>query len=130
VHAATRFVGQGQVYTTIQDAVDASVDDDTIVVKSGTYSENVTVNKRLSILSETGYESTSVTSKNGLVVFTINADYVSLKGFAISGSSQAAVYLQKGVDHAVVSSNRIYDSGIGVELNEASHNCPSEPDLV
>ena len=50
--AATIYVPND--YGTIQGAVDAASSGDTIIVRDGTYTENVNVNKRLTIRSENG----------------------------------------------------------------------------
>ncbi|HUW31414.1 MAG TPA: hypothetical protein VM223_07350, partial [Planctomycetota bacterium] len=36
-HAATRYVGPGETFTTIQSAIDASLNGDMIIVRDGTY---------------------------------------------------------------------------------------------
>ena len=62
-------------YTTIQDAANAG---DTIIVRDGTYTEDVNVNKRLTITSEKGSASTIVQAVNqNDHVFEVTADYVS-----------------------------------------------------
>ncbi|RCV64419.1 hypothetical protein C5S53_09010 [Methanophagales archaeon] len=50
-------------FSTIQDAVDAAYLNDTIIVRDGTYIENVDVYKRLTIRSENGSDSTIVLAK-------------------------------------------------------------------
>jgi len=49
--AADVYVGTGETYTTIQDAVTAATAGDTIIVRDGTYNENVDVGKELTIRS-------------------------------------------------------------------------------
>ena len=49
--AATHYVNSGE---SIQAAVNAADPNDTIIVRDGTYTENVDVNKRLTIQSENG----------------------------------------------------------------------------
>ena len=56
VNADTLYVGPGETYTTISDAVTASVAGDTIIVKDGTYNEIVTVDKSLIIYAENQHQ--------------------------------------------------------------------------
>jgi parallel beta-helix repeat protein len=77
-HAATVYVGVGETYSTIQSAINAAKAGDTIVVRDGTYDGGGSVNKKLYIKSENGYESTTVIGR-----FYINANFVTLDGFTI-----------------------------------------------
>jgi len=84
-------------YTKIQDAIDSANPGDTIIVGDGTYTENVNVNKPLTIMSENGAEKTIVQAANSDDhVFEITADYVNLSGFTITGASEwgrSGIYL-------------------------------------
>jgi len=104
----TLTVGISEPYTTIQSAVDASINGNTIVVRQGTYIENVIVDKSISILSESGYESVTVVAVKDESAFSINADNVVLKGFTIFGtnnSDSAAIKLDS-TSHCIISKNR------------------------
>ncbi len=76
----------GANFTSIQAAVDAAFDGDTIVVGDGTYNESVTVTKPLTLRSENGPEKTKIapTSTYGV---TVLADNSTVSGFGISGTS-------------------------------------------
>ncbi|MGZ8876124.1 MAG: hypothetical protein ACXW1F_06535, partial [Halobacteriota archaeon] len=67
-------VGTGQ-YTTIQAAVNAAQPGDTVLIPPGTYSENVLVNKSLTIKSSAGAATT-------IVKAAVPSNYV----FLLSGS--------------------------------------------
>jgi len=89
---ATLFVDDsgGADFTTIQAAVNAASDGDRIVVKAGSYRENVVVNKSVSLTSEAGAGATTVTAaSSSSPVFRVDADNVTIAGFCISGSTTA-----------------------------------------
>jgi len=76
-------------YPTIQAAVDAATPGDTIIVRDGTYAENVRVDKdHLTIKSENGPASTIVKAGgSGDYVFALLADYVNISGFTVTTGS-------------------------------------------
>ncbi len=68
--------GAGVDYTTIQAAVDVASAGDTIEVRSGTYNENVDVNKTLTLIGE-GADVVTVRAQSTIYhVFEVTADYV------------------------------------------------------
>ena len=82
-------------YSTIQEAVNSANHGDTIIVRDGTYIENVNVDKQLIIRSENGYETTTVEAGNpNDSVFEIFIDNVTIDGFSIKGVSH---YLHGGI---------------------------------
>lgn len=86
VFSADLFVPQD--YTTIQDAVDAAQIGDVIIVSDGTYVENVSVNKTITLRSENGTQNTFVEASNSSSsVFSINADQVTVEGFTVTGAT-------------------------------------------
>ena len=63
-------------YATIQDAVNAASPGYTIIVRDGSYSENVNAYKRLTIKSENGSDKTIIPAANSNDhVFDVTADY-------------------------------------------------------
>ncbi len=110
----TIYVGPGEAYATIQSAVTGGNSGDRIIVRDGTYTESVTVNKELTIQSENGYSSTIVnTTDPNRHVFIITADYVKIEGFTIYGATNAfryGIYLN-GASSCTFSNNRCgYDA--------------------
>jgi nitrous oxidase accessory protein len=79
-------------YMTIQEAIDHAQEGDTIVVKAGTYYENVVVNKPLTIKSQSGAENTVVCAADPTKnVFEIKADNVEVTGFTIKDSANRTI---------------------------------------
>jgi parallel beta-helix repeat protein len=76
----------GADFTTIQAAVDAASTGDTIIVRDGTYVENVVVTKSLVIQSQNGRATTIVQAADPAVeVFYILASNVVIDGFTAQG---------------------------------------------
>lgn len=118
---ATITVGaSGCDYTTIQAAVDAANPGDTILVSSGVYGENVTVDKSgLTIQSVDGADSTMVISASAVggpyhPVFRINSRNVTIEGFTITAIVGDAIYLND------VSSANIVDNSFNVSGDASS----------
>jgi hypothetical protein len=107
-HAATLNVGPGQPYTTIQSAIDASTNGDTIVVAPGTYYENIDFKgKAITVTSgATSYLGSSGTIIDGgkgigfAVTFQGNETAASvINGFTIqnaTGGKSSNVFLSSG----------------------------------
>jgi hypothetical protein len=95
--ATTWYVDPG---ASIQAAVDAASPGDTIIVRDGTYIENVDVNKdHLTIRSESGAESTIVQAANpNDHVFEVTADYVNIYGFTVKGATGQKTYTESFED--------------------------------
>lgn len=77
----------GSDYTTIQEAVDAANNGDTIYVYSGIYYENVIIRKTINLTGE-DKNTTIVDGCNDEInlIVHISADYVNLSGFTIQNS--------------------------------------------
>ncbi|RLE67744.1 MAG: hypothetical protein DRJ45_09000, partial [Thermoprotei archaeon] len=118
-------------YSTIQDAVNASFPGDTIVVRDGTYVENVFVNiPYLTIKSENGSANCVVHSEyvyGGYGnAFTLNADGVKIEGFTITGYNGIYVYS----DSNIISSNNISSNNwYGISLSDSSNNTISNNNI-
>ncbi|HUV80506.1 MAG TPA: NosD domain-containing protein [Candidatus Bathyarchaeia archaeon] len=87
-------------FSSIQEAIDAPNTNDShiIEVDPGTYTENVRVNKSLTIRSSSGDPMTTIIQAANASdnVFTITADYVTISGFTIEGATgygKAGIYL-------------------------------------
>ena len=86
VNAATIYVddsGAGD-YLTIQEGINAAFVGDTVYVYSGTYNENVFVNKAINLTGEDRDTTIIDGGGNGDAV-QITADWVNMTGFTITG---------------------------------------------
>ncbi|MFC1787589.1 nitrous oxide reductase family maturation protein NosD, partial [Halobacteriota archaeon] len=110
-------------YSTIQAAIDNASEGDTIIVRDGTYVENIDVNKRLTIQSENGSDFTLVQAQSPYGhVFNVTADYVNISGFTVNGASYSSgIYLGSG-NHCNITDNNASNSYNGIWLDSSSNN--------
>ena len=114
-------------YAKIQWAIDSASVGDTIVVRDGTYVENIIdINKpHLTIRSENGSANCVVqAAKSYYHVFNVTADNVTIKGFTVTGATgydKAGIYLYNSdycrIENVIASNN--YD---GISLYSSSNN--------
>jgi len=110
-------------YTTIQAALDASVDGDTVFVKKGTYYENPTVYKPITLMGE-DMDSTIINAGKGL---TVKRDNVTVAGFTINGTGPAVGLLGgNGISlqssYCNISNNKIANATHGLKLFTSKNN--------
>ena len=142
----------GGDYTSIQDAIDAANNSDTIYVHSGMYEENIIINKSI-ILQGEGSDSTEIHGSNSHTV-KILASNVSIRGFTVENtgvsSSFSGVFLSSvsncyikemvvreagnGVylvnsNSNILMGNYIYSSNIGIYLSNSDGNIIQENDI-
>ena len=101
-------------YSTIALALESAADGATILVDDGSYSENLVVDKSVTIESVNGYQSTSVVSSTTGNVFLVNAPNVVIKGFDVYGATtygRAGIYFNEGAHNGKALDNRCgYDN--------------------
>ena len=76
----TLYVGRGEVYTTIQAALDNASDGYRIFVYNGTYHEHLTISKRIDLFGEDRSITIINGSSNGTVI-AITSPHVNLSHF-------------------------------------------------
>ena len=117
-------------FATIQGAVDNASAGDMIIVRNGTYKENVKVNKHLTIRSDNGPKHTTVVAdKENAHVFELTADYVSIKGFTMKnaiGENETGRHIYAGLyihaDHCNITDNRAVENAYGFFLSDSTKN--------
>lgn len=113
-------------YSTIQEAINAANPEDAILIASGTYAENVIVNKTVSLMGE-DKETTIINGMTRGPVIKVTADNVSISGFTLQNSS-SILYLEGGdvfvlySDYVKVVGNVIRDTQYGINLHGSNHN--------
>ena len=121
--AAETYVQPGD---SIQPAVDNAISGDVIILKPGTYTENVIINKDgLVIRSESGNpDDTIITAKSSSNhVLALQADNVKISGLEITGSKEiyAGIYLS-GCNNCIIDNNKILNNGYGIYLLNSKGN--------
>lgn len=111
-------------YSTIQAAIDNASDGDEILVKNGTYHENLIIDKAISLTGEDN--NSTVIQGNGNATILVRHDSVDIKGFNIQGSLEMLVY-DYGVHLLSVKNCNIFDNRVenaytGVWLFDSSFN--------
>ena len=107
----------------IQWAIDNATPGDIIIVRDGTYTENVNVNKSLlTIQSENGSDKTIIQAQNSSDhVFEVTADSVNISGFTIKGATHRAGLYLDCLDYCRVTNNNISNNEYGINLFNSSN---------
>jgi len=121
--ASARTIYVPDDYAKIQWAVDSASDGDTIIVRDGTYYENVLVNKMLTIRSENGSANCIVDGGGGGTVITLNADGIKIEGFTVRNSGSLLYAGIKVFSNAnKIAYNSITNNYNGIHLYYSSNN--------
>ncbi len=123
----------GADYTRIQDAINASNDGDTILVQSGTYYENVDVNKQLTLRGvDTGGGKPVVIAGGTGSAITLSAGWSTLEGFAAknSGNNWQDAGIRINSNNNIVKNNLASDNYHGIELFNGNNNTLSGNTMI
>ncbi len=122
--ATTLTVDQrGGDYTKIQDAIDAASTGDIIEVKSGTYRENVNINKRLTLRGfDDGSGMPVVNSIDGNAI-TLSSGGSVLEGFIIARSNYGIYVIS---DNNVIRNNALESLGGPLYISSSKNNTLSK----
>ena len=119
-------------YPTIQDAINAATDGDTVFVRNGTYYENVIVDKTVSLVGEDKTE-TIVNGNGSGNVMEILASSVQMSKFTVRNGSE--YYPGSGIiiDHAtscIISNCLLINNRDGISLFYSSDNTLENNDFL
>jgi len=115
--------GGGGDFIRIQDAVDNAEAGDTVRVWEGTYSENVMVDKTMSLVGN-GSKETTIRGGGAGDVVRITADWCNVSGFLITRSGNGAydAGIKVTSDHVWIFDNTIVDNdNDGIRLFSSKH---------
>lgn len=126
-NAATLEVGQGETYPTIQSAIDAAKNGDTILVHVGIYSENPRIKtNNISIIGEDNERTIIEGGQKSSGIRVDEVNNVVITGFTIQnsgggGKEDAGVTIFKGNDNTV-SNMIIKNNSVGISIFQGSNN--------
>ncbi|MCK4482758.1 right-handed parallel beta-helix repeat-containing protein, partial [Candidatus Bathyarchaeota archaeon] len=102
-------------YSSIQEAINNANPGDTLYISSGTYYENVAINKSLSLFGENA-ENTTIDGSGTTHAVHITARNVVIAGFTAQNAGDSNAINVWHSNNIVVSNNRILSSRQGVQL--------------
>lgn len=116
----------------IQVAIESASPGDTIIIKAGTYTENVNITKSgLTIRSESeDPDNTIIQAKNSRDALLVHTSDVTIRGlkFVGSGSSYSGIYLYN-CTNCIIENNKLANNGYGIRL-ESSRKCTISNNIV
>ncbi len=108
----------------IQDAINAANPEDTIFVHSGTYYENVIVNKTVSLVGE-NRSTTVIDAKGKGTVVVVTAEAANIQDFTVQNSGislgDSGIVLSKSMSN-IVKGNIISNNGLGIYVVLSNNN--------
>ncbi len=118
----TLYVGENEIYTSIQDAIDNSSAGYRIIVYNGTYNENLIINHQLDLFGE-DKSNTKIIGDGTDDTIKINAQNVHISHFTVenSGSTLDNALIRVNESNSVVTDNVLTDGYHGIILNNCTH---------
>ena len=124
-------------YPTIQTAINAAYDGDTVFVSSGTYYEHVVVNKSVSLIGENKYITIIDGNKTDEHLITVSADQAQISNFTVRNAGDLASLglITEGVrllyvDDVVVSECFLSDNDCGIMVWGGVNNSIKDNNFV
>ncbi len=99
-------------YTTIQAAINAAEDEDVIKVLPGIYTEDIIIDKSVSLRTDSMKETIITSNDKKAYMVEVRANDVSIEGFTLidetnTSHRKAVIYISSGVQDVVISENYV-----------------------
>lgn len=115
-------------YSTIQGAINAASNEDTVLVRAGRYCEGIVVNKSITLTGEDKPTTIIDANYDFVIIICIMADNVTVRGFTVQNnkwmhSTDGGGIFISGCNGSVIVDNIIKDNQFGLNLwRSTSHN--------
>lgn len=107
-------------YTTIQAAVDDASPGITVEVHSGTYEENVVVDKQLKLVGlDTGWGAPVIDPGGAGSAFTFDADGIKMEGFTLVNSGYG---IKINSNNSIIKDNNVSSNNMGIYFTQCTNN--------
>lgn len=114
--AAILKVGDGEKFSTIEAAIKAASDGDTIKVLSGTYHENIVVDKKIGLIGE-GSAKTIIVGDGSDDVISVSSPWANISALRVTTNnigSNAGINIDSGVDNVRIENCNLSNNYYGV----------------
>ncbi len=118
------YVGGSSNFTTIQSAINAASNGDTIYVYPGVYTEPVQISKSIALI---GLRKPIIDGTENITHFSsavkINADRVTVQGFTIRNAEKSGIYIDTNANNNTITKNQIINNGLeGIYVHFSENN--------
>jgi parallel beta-helix repeat protein len=108
-------------YSSIQEAVNNSNDDDTIYVYNGTYYENINIDKTINLIGE-NKNRVIISGNNSLYAILIKSSRINISGFTIKNSKVGLYIMNSDYSFNNISGNVFSGNWEGIRFVNSSNN--------
>lgn len=134
--AEVRYVGPSESYTSIKWAYNESSEGDTIIVRDGTYAENLVIEKSMTFLSENIHGAVIGTGDGSKGFIRIRKGSVIIDGFLINPNNSSNGIVVGEMDPAnrasdcIIRNNRILNRTTGIMISPFAENTSLENNII